>query len=200
MAAVPGKHRLADALPVLAGKIHQLPQGFRLQMGLIAQHDAQWEIFSRQPVQFAAQTTELNIPRSGCGFSMRSEFGKFSRSSSVVSARSDGRWTTAICPAPISRHCAINCPMMVVSRHGNSSLGRPIRTDAPAARMTTPRCWWICAMPDFGASSAAHARGFANRRQDSGTGISPVPLTCPGPNSEELVFANLQDRKQFLGN
>src|SRR5665647_146476 len=36
---------------------------------------AQLEISFRQPVQFAAQTMELNIPHSGCGFSMRSDFG-----------------------------------------------------------------------------------------------------------------------------
>src|ERR1019366_993945 len=66
---------------------------------------AQLEMSFCQPCQFAAQTIELNIPRSGCGFSMRSDLEKFKRSSSAISAASSGRSTTAICAAPTSRHC-----------------------------------------------------------------------------------------------
>ena len=54
-----------------SGKCQQFPQNFRPQMRLVAQHEAQVEISRCQPFQFAAQTIELNIPRSGCGFSMR---------------------------------------------------------------------------------------------------------------------------------
>ena len=106
---------------------------------------AQLEISFFQPVQFAAQTMELNMPRSGCGFSMRSCAGKSSRSNSAASAASFGRWTTAICAAPSSRHCRRMWPMTVVSPHGSSNLGRPIRDDAPAPRMMTPKA-------DFSAS------------------------------------------------
>ena len=56
----------------------------------------------------------------------------------AASAVSPARSTIAICAAPSSRHCASKWPMIVDPRHGRSSLGVPIRTDAPAPRMITP--------------------------------------------------------------
>src|SRR5690349_14606003 len=46
--------------------------------------------------------------------------------------------TAAICIAPSFRHVAIKWPSTVVSPQGSSSLGWPIRDEAPAARMSTP--------------------------------------------------------------
>ena len=107
---------------------------------------AQLAMSDCQPLHLAAHTMELNMPRSGRGFSIRSDFGKFKRSSSAASAESSGRSTTAICAAPNSCHCEIRWPMIVMSRHGSSSFGRPIRDDAPAPRMTTANLF----MGDFG--------------------------------------------------
>ena len=68
-------------------KFQQRAQRFRLQMRLVAEDNRpDGEISLFQPVQFAAQTIELNMPRSGCGFSMRSCAGKFRRSNSGAQA------------------------------------------------------------------------------------------------------------------
>ena len=139
MPRVPVKFRLADCLGVARNEIPAIAAACPdRKCGWSPSAMAQLEISFRQPAQFAAQTIELNIPRSGCGFSMRSFAGKSSRSNSANSAASSGRWTMAIWRAPSSRHCRRIAPMTVVSRHGSSNFGRPIRDDAPAPRMMTP--------------------------------------------------------------
>src|SRR5437588_5088762 len=70
---------------------------------------------------------------------MRFSSGKWRRANSCAKGLSPAARTTAICRAPAACHCSMRCPMMVVFLHGNSSLGLPMREDAPAARMATPR-------------------------------------------------------------
>src|SRR5208283_5404245 len=142
---------------------------------------AQLAISSFQPGQLAAQRIELNMPRSGCGFGMRSARGRSSRSSSATSGASVGRSTMPICAAPSSRHCLNRWPITVVSRQGSSSLGRPIRDDAPAPRMTTPKAGILSAalMGSFDLQPWARIgtmnREVAQAFQPAGSGDFPVP-------------------------
>jgi hypothetical protein len=75
-------------------KFQQLPQRFGFKCGWSPSTMAQLAISGFQPFQFAAQTMELNMPRSGCGFSMRSDLGKSSgpirRQARVVRPVDDG--------------------------------------------------------------------------------------------------------------
>src|SRR5438552_18953173 len=82
---------------------------------------------------------ELNMPRSGVGFTTRFTFGKPKRSNSTLTAWSPVAQTAAICPARKAFHCPIKCPSTEVTPHGSSNFGFPMRDEAPAARMTTPK-------------------------------------------------------------
>ncbi len=81
---------------------------------------------------------ELNIPRSGSGLTMQWRGGKPRRRNSAASGLSAGRQTSAISRAPSARHWAKRWPMTEVWPHRRSSLGCPIRAEAPAPRMATP--------------------------------------------------------------
>lgn len=60
------------------------------------------------------------------------------RANSGSSASSAGAQTTASWDAPNFRHNSTRWPMIVELPQGNSSFGRPIRRERPAARMATP--------------------------------------------------------------
>ena len=86
-------------LPYFARKIPAAVARFRQVMRLVACIIAQCEISGRQPFQLAAQTMELNIPRSGCGFSITDQHFRNSAGPvpprSAVSAGRSGRLRTA---------------------------------------------------------------------------------------------------------
>src|SRR5881409_1143464 len=139
---------------------------------------------------------ELNMPRSGIGFTTRFPSGKSRRSSSALTARSLAAKTAAICPARNASHCAIKCPSTEVPCHGNSNFGCPMRDEAPAARMTTPKS--STARPTTSplssivisrrlASTARIERKVARASRPCvsctiRTGGTPVPLPQPSPD------------------
>src|SRR5688572_7764403 len=93
------------------------------------------------------------MPRSVCGLVIWAEEAKFNRPSSADSARAPSAHTTATCAAFTLCHCALKCPNTAVCPQGRSNLGRPIRVEAPAARMTTPH--WRVLTPSPGSSDSA---------------------------------------------
>src|SRR5690242_3664051 len=81
---------------------------------------------------------ELNMPFSGAGLTMRFAAAKLSWSNSVASGFASAAQTTAICDAANCAHVCNRWPSTEFCPHGKSNFGRPIRRDAPAARMMTP--------------------------------------------------------------
>jgi hypothetical protein len=76
------------------------------------------------------------MPRAGSGFTTRCADGNRSRSNSLSMAESPAAQTTTTWSAGNRDQSLISCPRTVLSPHGKSIFGRPMREDRPAARMT----------------------------------------------------------------
>jgi hypothetical protein len=76
------------------------------------------------------------MPRAGSGFTTRCAPGNRSRSNSLSMAESPAAQTTTTWSAGNRDQSSIWCPSTVLSPHGKSIFGRPMREDRPAARIT----------------------------------------------------------------